>query len=96
MSVKVGLGWVLFLVIRGIILWGLIPFASIAWLLVHCWAQKASLGQAICWYDQNFNLALVKGPLRPLIGQEVDARFTGLSGMRNLATYKIRWLVEMV
>lgn len=92
----VDVGWLLFLAVRGIVLWVLIPFAFLAWLLVHSWAQKASLGQAICWYDQNLNLALVKDPLRLLIGNEVDARFLGISQMRALATYRIRWSMEMV
>ncbi|AXL13370.1 hypothetical protein DXT68_15455 [Microbacterium foliorum] len=89
-------GWGLFLVIRGVFLWVLIPFATIAWLLVHSWAQGASLGQAICWYDGTFNLVLVKGLLRPFIGKEVAAKFVGLSNMGAVVPYRIRWLVEMV
>lgn len=91
-----GLGWFLFLTIRGIALWALIPIATLAWLLLHSWAQKASIGHAICWYDRNFNLALVRGPLRPLIGLGKSGSFVPLFKMRTMPTYRIRWVAEMV
>lgn len=84
-------GQVLFLVTRGLALWLLIPFAFIAWLLVHSWAQRASLRQTACWYDSNFTLLLAKTFLRPQIANAGDARFIGVSRMRDFPTHKLHW-----
>ena len=32
-----GIGWFLLLVVRGALLWVLVPFAFLAWLLIHWW-----------------------------------------------------------
>lgn len=97
MKLLSGIGWVLFLLIRGLALWVLLPFSVLAWLLIHSWAQRASVGQAICWYDQNFNLLLAKGLLWPLLATEIKGgKFVRLSQMGSLSTYKIRWLMTMV
>ena len=36
-------GWVLVVLVRGLLLWVLIPFAFLSWLLLHWRAQKASV-----------------------------------------------------
>lgn len=91
MKVIEAAGQILFLVVRGLMLWGLIPFAFLAWLLVHSWAQRASLRQATCWYDANVTLLLAKGLLRPQFKRSGRVRFLGLSRMRGLPAHKIHW-----
>lgn len=78
-----GAGAMLFLLVRGVVLWVLIPFAFLAWLLVHFWAQKASFRQALSWYHAYVFLALVKGPFRFLV---VSGRpsFRGVPKMRTI------------
>lgn len=49
MRIIAGIAMLLLLFVRGFVLWFLIPFSVVAWSLVHSWAQKARLGQAICW-----------------------------------------------
>ena len=85
-------GQLLFLVIRGLALWVLIPFAFLAWLLVHSWAQRASLRRAASWYDSNFTLLLAKALLTPQIKKLGNARFIGISQMRDLPAHNLHWL----
>lgn len=63
-------GWLLVLLVRGLALWILIPFASLAWLFLHSWIQKASPRQALCWYDTQLTLGLARGPFRLMIAPE--------------------------
>lgn len=89
-------GQLLFLVIRGILLWILIPFAFLAWVLMHSWAQRASLRQATCWYDANLSLLLAKGLLRPQIRTVGRVPFLGLSQMRGRPTHTLHWLSSVL
>lgn len=85
-------GFLLF-VIRMILLWVLIPFAFIAWGLVHWWAQKASVGQSICWYDSNYFMVMLVGPLRFMRVSNPElknARILRFSEMREVEPYPIR------
>ncbi|PRB13288.1 hypothetical protein [Microbacterium sp. MYb62] len=63
-------GWVLVVLVRGLLLWVLIPFAFLSWLLVHSWAQKALRRQVLCWYDAHLTLGLARGPFRLMIAPE--------------------------
>lgn len=84
------LGGLLFLLFRIVALWMLIPIAFLAWLLVHFWAQRASLPQTLCWYDSNVNAAVIKALLRLLRRPATDKmKFVGLSEMRTLETYRL-------
>lgn len=91
-----GLGLFILLIVRGFALWVLIPFAFLAWLMVHSWAQRASLGQAISWYDGIFCLLLVKGPLRPLVRLEGEARFVGVSQMDTLPSFRLARVSDLI
>lgn len=87
-----GFSGMLLLIVRGFVLWFLIPFSTVAWLLIHSWAQKATLGQAICWYDWNFIAFLLLMPFRPALRYSTGderIRFLRISEMRVIQTYKI-------
>lgn len=93
-----GLLWFMVLLVRGVLLWLLIPFAVVAWLTVHWWAQRASVGQAVCWYDQLLWAFLILIPFRLLLLLEPRtraARFVRPSEMRELKTYRISILNEL-
>jgi hypothetical protein len=96
MSFVEGAGWLLFLVIRAVALWVLIPLASLAWLVAHVWLQRASIAQAVCWYDRNFSAAVAKGMALPFADNGKRVEFARLSQMTELPTYRIRWLTETV
>lgn len=94
-----GVCWFLLLVVRGVLLWLVIPVAVASWLLVHWWAQKASIAQAICWYDQNLWAILILIPfrvLKRLDPQVASARFLSVSSMSDVKTYKISFVSELV
>ena len=84
-----GFGWFLVLIFRGILLWALIPFSFLAWLVCHCWAQKASLRQAVSWYDFNLVAALANGPFRPLVVRSRRPEFIGISDMARVVPHRI-------
>ncbi|MBP5802984.1 hypothetical protein [Microbacterium maritypicum] len=93
MNVLSQTGWFLVVLVRGLLLWVLIPFAFLAWLLVHSWAQRVSRRQALCWYDGHLTRGLANGPFRLMIAPEhrhfgriprmaaVEPRKTSLFGM---------------
>ncbi|WEK61673.1 MAG: hypothetical protein P0Y60_02605 [Candidatus Microbacterium colombiense] len=85
-----GLGAILFLILRGCVLWLLIPFAFLAWLLFHSWAQRATLRQALCWYDACLTLGLVRGMLRPLLRPSRSFSVRALPRMSALESHRIR------
>ncbi|GAA1134866.1 hypothetical protein GCM10009651_18650 [Microbacterium natoriense] len=91
MSFPEGLGWLLLHFFRGLALWVVIPSAFLAWLLVHSWAQKASLKQALAWYDANLIAALSNGPFRWLMRREARPSFVRMSGMSTISTQRIPW-----
>ena len=97
-KIVVGVSGFLIFVIRSCLLWVMIPFGMIAWALVHWWAQKASVGQSICWYDQNYFLLMLIGPFRYLraINPEMKkARLLRFSEMREVEPYRISFIGEM-
>lgn len=98
MSFFAGLWWLLLLLARGVILWLVIPFAAATWLAVHWWAQEASIGQAVCWYDQTLWAFLILVPFRPLLYLDPrlrGTRFLSISEMRGLKTYKISLVADI-
>ncbi|MGO4489399.1 hypothetical protein [Microbacterium sp. 2RAF4] len=94
-------GWVLVVLVRGLLLWVLIPFAFLSWLLLHSWAQKASRRQALCWYDAHLTVALARGPFRLMIAPDnrrfdriprmatVEPRKTSLVGMDTIEVFDL-------
>lgn len=91
MKIVEGLAWLLVLASRGLARWVLLPFAFLAWVTVHCWAQQASLQQAFAWYDANFTLMLANGPLRFAFRASPRPRFVRLSRMREGQENEISW-----
>lgn len=99
MSLFAGLLWFVLLLVRGIVLWLLVPFAVLAWLLVHWWAQRAAVEQALCWYDQALWAFLILVPFRLLLyvdPRTKTARFPKISEMTQLKPYKISPINDMV
>ena len=76
-----GVGWFLLLFVRGALLWVLVPFSFLAWVSIHWWWQKASLRQALSWYDSNMIAGLTNGPFRFLMRPGPRPRLTGMSKM---------------
>jgi hypothetical protein len=84
-----GVGWFLILSVRGLLLWLVVPFAFLAWLLVHRRWQKASLRQTLSWYDANLVGILVNGPFRMLIRPDLRPELVTLSAMSKIAPHRI-------
>lgn len=81
----------LILLIRGLLLWVLIPFGFLAWVVVHVWAQDASLRQALAWYDGTVFALLMKGPFRLVIPPERRVPFVGMSRMGKIEAHRVRF-----
>jgi hypothetical protein len=60
-------GSVLLLVLRGVLLWVVVPLTFVVWLLAIAWTipRHISLGHMLGWVDINFTMILIRGPLRP-------------------------------
>lgn len=76
--------------VRGTLLWLILPCAFLGWILVHWWAQRASPPQTAAWYDANVVAALTRGPLRPLLHRELRAPFVGIRSMRDIEPHDMR------
>jgi hypothetical protein len=59
---------VLLLIIRGVLLWLVIPVGTLIWIvsLQGFGPNKLGLGAFLGWIDNNLVFALERGPLRPL------------------------------
>lgn len=93
-----GVCWFVLLVVRGVMLWLVIPFSVLSWLTVHRWAQRASIAQAVCWYDQNLLATLILIPfrvLRRLDSRLASTRLLSASEMSELKTYKISLVSDL-
>lgn len=86
------IGWFTVLMLRGLLLWILIPYAFLTWSLVHVWRQKASLKQSISWYDRNMMVAIINGPFRFLLQTDQRLRFVRLVDMGSIDPHVIIWL----
>ena len=63
-----GFGWLVFLMIRGLLLWLMVPASTVGWLLAFLplHRRRVSLGQFLGWVDLNFAALLTRSVLRPL------------------------------
>ena len=59
------------LILRGILLWIVIPLGFLAWVILTPWlhARRVTLGQFLGWDDNNLVAALERSVLRPLFRQ---------------------------
>jgi hypothetical protein len=59
------------LILRGILLWIVIPVGFLAWVILTPWlhARRVTLGQFLGWVDNNLVAGLERGVLRPLFRQ---------------------------
>lgn len=80
----------LLLLIRGILLWLLIPIAVLMWIVLHSWGQNSSLGACVGSYDINMCAALQRSLLRPLI-PDPTVDYVPLSKMTEV-THRITFL----
>ena len=69
------------LVLRGILLWIVVPIAVTSWVFVAWWT-KASLGACIGWFSLNLMAFLQHILLRP-ITRGPRAPWVGLRGMQS-------------
>jgi hypothetical protein len=60
-------GGVHVLLIRGVLLWAIVPLSFTVWALTLLWMIPRRIGfaQLLGWVDINFVMILVRGPLRP-------------------------------
>lgn len=57
----------LLLVVRGVLLWLMVPIGSLIWMVTFQWTgtNRVSLGSFLGWVDNNLVYVLQRGPLRP-------------------------------
>ncbi len=63
-STHVGLGdlsALALMLVRGILLWIVIPIGFTLWLLVFCWTARVGLGEYLGWLELNLIAALHRG-----------------------------------
>jgi hypothetical protein len=79
------------LLIRGVLLWVVVPFAALGW--VVAWPvrhfKKVGLGQLIGWSDLNLIAAVQRSILRPFTRRPLG--WTSLKALPNVA-HRIRLL----
>ena len=69
----------LILMIRGVLLWIVVPVAAISWIVLFG-MTKASLGSCLGWFDLNLNALIQRALLRPFI-RNPPASWVALSKM---------------
>jgi hypothetical protein len=88
-------GSVLVLVIRGVLLWAIVPLTFAVWLLTLLWTipRQINFGAMLGWVDINFQMILTRGPFR-LSFRESKAEWVPL---RDMATVRHRvWFSDLV
>jgi hypothetical protein len=62
-----GVGGLLLLFVRGLLLWIVVPIGFIAWAATCPWQikRKVALGQFFGWIDSNMIIAIERSVLRP-------------------------------
>jgi hypothetical protein len=88
-------GSVLVLVIRGVLLWAIVPLTFAVWLLTLLWSipRKIRFGAMLGWVDINFLMILTRGPLRFLF-RESQLDWVPL---RDMAAVRHRvWFSDLV
>ena len=58
---------VIFVTVRGWLLWIVMPCGFVAWATYYWWRRKASLGQCLGWFDLNVGAFLQRKVLRRFI-----------------------------
>ncbi len=83
--------WVQFavLVIRGILLWLVVPLAAVSWVVLGPFT-KASLGACIGWFDLNLVAFIQRVLLRPVV-RRPPASWLPLTKMRR-TTHRVALL----
>ena len=67
------------LLIRGLLLWVLIPVGLLLWILVFSWSARVSLGTFLRWLDLNLMAALQRMLVLPVSGQSSMRRIEFVS-----------------
>jgi hypothetical protein len=62
-------GGLIFLTLRSLLLWLLVPLGFASWLFVFQWtmSKKTNLGQWLGWLDGNLSIFLVRVVIRPFV-----------------------------
>ena len=60
------------LLVRGILLWIIIPIGFALWLLALSWTVRPGLGEFLGWLDLNLIAALHRAMVRPLNGSRAE------------------------
>jgi hypothetical protein len=82
-------GMFLMLVLRGFLLWGVIPLAALSWIVLGPFTG-ASLGACVGWFDLNLMVFLLRFVLRPLV-RDSGLSWVPLSKMRT-TDHRFRFL----
>lgn len=85
------IGALLFLIVRGALLWFIVPLGALVWLLSFQWIgrERVSLGAFLGWLDNNFAFALVRGLFRPAFPTSKIAWIPARE--RSQVTHRIGW-----
>ncbi|MFF2493447.1 hypothetical protein [Agromyces sp. NPDC058064] len=62
------------LLIRGLLLWILIPVGTVLWLIVFGWTAHVSLGTLLGWLDLNLTVVLHRVMVLPVRGKNTLPR----------------------
>ncbi|MFJ4253532.1 hypothetical protein [Microbacterium sp. NPDC090003] len=84
-----GVAWFLILILRGLLLWFLLPISGVAWVTIHIWAQHASFEQTRSWYDLNLTATLASGLFRFMISASHRPSFISIGQMNQLIPHRI-------
>ncbi|MEF3404478.1 hypothetical protein [Agromyces sp. CCNWLW203] len=82
-------GMFLMLVLRGFLLWAVIPIAALSWIVLGP-LTAASLGACVGWFDLNLMVFLLRFVLRPLI-RDSELSWVPLAKMRT-TEHRFRFL----
>lgn len=63
------MGAIALLLVRGLLLWIMIPIGIMLWLLIFGWSARVGLGTFLGWLDLNLVAALQRVLLHPVGGQ---------------------------
>lgn len=58
------------LVVRGLLLWILIPVGFVLWLVIFGWSARVGLGAFLGWLDLNLTVALQRILVLPVRGKD--------------------------
>ncbi|WP_157373092.1 hypothetical protein [Agromyces sp. Root81] len=75
------IGQFLMLVLRGLLLWAVIPLAALSWIVLGP-LTAASLGACVGWFDLNLIVLLQRFVLRPFV-RDLELSWVPLSKMKT-------------